>query len=47
MLTPEMSILLAGEPVSGMSLHRAVNMNDEEEMTRVLQSGWVSIEEGR
>ncbi|XP_062319718.1 fibronectin type 3 and ankyrin repeat domains protein 1 [Osmerus eperlanus] len=41
--SPCVSVSTTREPVSGMSLHRAVNMNDEEEMTRVLQSGSVVV----
>ncbi|XP_062375741.1 fibronectin type 3 and ankyrin repeat domains protein 1-like isoform X1 [Sardina pilchardus] len=31
------------EPMSGKNLHQAVNMNDEEELSRVLQSGTVDV----
>ncbi|CAB1312712.1 unnamed protein product, partial [Coregonus sp. 'balchen'] len=31
------------EPMSGKNLHRADNMNDEEELTRVLQSGTINV----
>ncbi|KAK1793474.1 hypothetical protein P4O66_011855, partial [Electrophorus voltai] len=40
-LSPTLSVSTTREPLSGKHLHQAVNMNDEEELTRVLQSGLV------
>ncbi|KAK6293658.1 hypothetical protein J4Q44_G00359840 [Coregonus suidteri] len=40
--SPAVSVSTTREPMSGKNLHRAVNMNDEEDMTRVLESGTVS-----
>ncbi|KAJ8013966.1 hypothetical protein DPEC_G00035340 [Dallia pectoralis] len=37
------SVSTTREPMSGKNLHRAVNMNDEEEITKVLQSGTVNV----
>uniref|UniRef100_A0A8C7RRD0 Fibronectin type III and ankyrin repeat domains 1 n=1 Tax=Oncorhynchus mykiss TaxID=8022 RepID=A0A8C7RRD0_ONCMY len=41
--SPAVSVSTTREPMSGKNLHRAVNMNDEEDMTRVLESGTVSV----
>ncbi|XP_026864673.2 fibronectin type 3 and ankyrin repeat domains protein 1 isoform X2 [Electrophorus electricus] len=42
-LSPTLSVSTTREPLSGKHLHQAVNMNDEEELTRVLQSGMVNV----
>ncbi|XP_076834955.1 fibronectin type 3 and ankyrin repeat domains 1 protein isoform X2 [Brachyhypopomus gauderio] len=42
-LTPTLSVSTTREPLSGKHLHQAVNRNDEEELTRVLQSGMVNV----
>ncbi|KAM6956165.1 fibronectin type 3 and ankyrin repeat domains 1 protein [Aplochiton taeniatus] len=41
--SPAVSVSTTREPLSGRNLHRAVNMNDEEEMAKVLQSGTVCV----
>ncbi|KAB5562441.1 hypothetical protein PHYPO_G00017800 [Pangasianodon hypophthalmus] len=42
-LTPPVSASTSREPLNGKHLHQAVNRNDEEELSRVLQSGMVNV----
>uniref|UniRef100_A0A673N8X1 Fibronectin type 3 and ankyrin repeat domains protein 1-like n=1 Tax=Sinocyclocheilus rhinocerous TaxID=307959 RepID=A0A673N8X1_9TELE len=42
-LSPVVSVFTAREPFSGKNLHQAVNREDEEELTTVLQSGVNSL----
>uniref|UniRef100_A0A8C1ZKA8 Fibronectin type III and ankyrin repeat domains 1 n=1 Tax=Cyprinus carpio TaxID=7962 RepID=A0A8C1ZKA8_CYPCA len=42
-LSPVVSVFTTREPFSGKNLHQAVNREDEEELTTVLQSGLVDI----
>ncbi|XP_018604795.1 fibronectin type 3 and ankyrin repeat domains protein 1 [Scleropages formosus] len=42
-LSPAVSVTTSREPLSGQNLHRAITMNDEEEMKRVLVSGMVNV----
>ncbi|XP_071388787.1 fibronectin type 3 and ankyrin repeat domains protein 1-like [Centroberyx affinis] len=41
--SPPVSAFTTREPLSGKNLHQAVNMNDEEEVNKVLQSGTVYV----
>ncbi|KAI1886982.1 hypothetical protein AGOR_G00201360 [Albula goreensis] len=41
--SPAVSVSTAREPMTGKNLHRAVIMNDEEELNRVLHSGMVNV----
>ncbi|XP_036378498.1 fibronectin type 3 and ankyrin repeat domains protein 1 isoform X2 [Megalops cyprinoides] len=42
--SPVVSVSTAKEPMNGKNLHRAITMNDEEELVRVLQSGTVNVD---
>ncbi|XP_072559799.1 fibronectin type 3 and ankyrin repeat domains protein 1 isoform X1 [Paramormyrops kingsleyae] len=38
------SVSTAGEPLNGKDLHQAVNMNDQEQLAKVLQSGTIDVD---